>query len=63
MVPGDRVLVCSDGLFTEVPPEEIATAMTTGDDVQATADHLVERALRAGARDNVSVVVAAISND
>lgn len=59
-VAGDRLLACSDGLYNEVPAEEIAATMAAGDDVAATADRLVERALSAGARDNVSVVVAEI---
>jgi protein phosphatase len=59
-VAGDRLLACSDGLFNEVPAEDIAAAMTTPGDVQAVADRLVEQALSAGGRDNVSVVVAQI---
>ena len=59
-VTGDRLLACSDGLFNEVPAEDIAAAMAARDDVRVTADRLVEQALSAGARDNVSVVVAEI---
>jgi PPM family protein phosphatase len=59
-VAGDRILACSDGLFTEVPAEDIAASMAAAGDVRAVADGLVERALSAGARDNVSVVVAEI---
>ena len=57
---GDRLLLCSDGLFNEVPDEEITSVMTTTEDVQATADGLVELALSRGGRDNVSAVVAEI---
>jgi serine/threonine protein phosphatase PrpC len=60
-VAGDRLLACSDGLFNEVPAENIAAVMATTGDVQATADRLLEQALSAGARDNVSVVVAEIT--
>jgi serine/threonine protein phosphatase PrpC len=59
-VAGDRLLACSDGLFNEVPAEDVAAAMASGDDVRAVVDRLVEQALSAGARDNVSVVVAEI---
>jgi serine/threonine protein phosphatase PrpC len=59
-VPGDRLLLCTDGLFTEVPAAEITAAMTSGGDLRSTADHLVDLALAAGGRDNVSVVVAQI---
>jgi serine/threonine protein phosphatase PrpC len=58
---GDRLLVCTDGLFNEVANDEIASLMATTDDLQATADALVELALSRGGRDNVSVVVAGIT--
>jgi protein phosphatase len=61
VVEGDRVLVCTDGLCNEVPNDEIASLMAATEDVQATADALVELALSRGGRDNVAVVVAAVS--
>ena len=60
-VDGDRLLLCTDGLFSEVPNDEIASLMTATEDLEATADALVELALTRGGRDNVSVVVADIS--
>lgn len=61
VVEGDRVLVCTDGLFNEVPNDEIASLMAATEDRKATADVLVELALSRGGRDNVSVVVADVS--
>jgi serine/threonine protein phosphatase PrpC len=61
VVEGDRLLVCTDGLFNEVPNDEIASLMAATEDLNATADALVELALSRGGRDNVSVVVADIS--
>ena len=58
---GDRLLVCTDGLVNEVHDDDIRSLMTATDDFQATADALVELALSRGGRDNVAVVVAAIS--
>jgi protein phosphatase len=58
---GDRLLLCSDGLFNELPAEDIASIMTANEQLEATADRLVELALARGGRDNVSVVVAEIS--
>jgi serine/threonine protein phosphatase PrpC len=58
--PGDRLLLCSDGLFNEVRNDEIASVMAATEDVQGVADSLVELALSRGGRDNVSVVVAEI---
>jgi len=57
-VEGDRLLLCTDGLFNEVPSDEIASLMAETEDIQATADGLVELALSRGGRDNVSVVLA-----
>jgi PPM family protein phosphatase len=59
---GDRLLVCTDGLFNEVPNDEIAPLMAATEDLEATADALVELALSRGGRDNISVVVADISS-
>lgn len=54
---GDRILVCSDGLFNEVSEEELATAISGIDDALLAADALVELALSNGGYDNVSAVV------
>jgi serine/threonine protein phosphatase PrpC len=53
---GDRYLLCSDGLTRELSDAEIAIAMA-GPDVQACARKLIDTTLKAGARDNVTVVV------
>ena len=57
VVTGDRLLVCSDGLTTEVGDDRITDVLCRGGQPQAAADELVERALVAGGRDNVTVVV------
>ena len=54
---GDRVLVCSDGLTDLVDDDTLCAALAIGSR-EACADRLVELALAAGGRDNVSVVVA-----
>ncbi|QAY64365.1 serine/threonine-protein phosphatase [Xylanimonas allomyrinae] len=54
---GDRVLVCSDGLTGEVDDDEIARVLGDEPDAQVAAATLVEAALRAGGRDNITVVV------
>jgi len=51
--PGDRFLLCSDGLFKDLSEAEIAALLADGGDAAA----LVEAANAAGARDNVSAVV------
>jgi len=55
---GERILICSDGLPTEVPDEVIRATLTSAGPAEAAAASLVELARRSGARDNVTVVVA-----
>jgi protein phosphatase len=56
--PGDRWLLCSDGLSGFVSADTIEETMATIDDVDACADRLVQLALRAGGGDNITVVLA-----
>jgi protein phosphatase len=55
-VAGDRYLICSDGLFSELPDAAIAPLLTAADPQQS-AEALVAAAVEAGGRDNVTVVV------
>ena len=57
--PGDRVLLCSDGLSDPVTRETIEVALGDGTPEMA-AQRLVELALRSGGPDNVTVVVAEV---
>jgi protein phosphatase len=61
-VGGDRYLVCSDGLFSELPDEVILPLLAVGTSQQA-ADALVSAANDAGGHDNVTVVVVDIESD
>jgi protein phosphatase len=56
-VPGERFVVCSDGLSLELSDEEIAAVLRSEPDAQTAADLLVHRAVLAGGRDNVTAVV------
>lgn len=57
---GDAVLLCSDGLSDLVPSDRIAAiAREHARDPEAVAARLVDAALAAGGKDNVSVVFAA----
>jgi PPM family protein phosphatase len=55
--PGERFLLCTDGLTNELRDEHIARLLLDGDDPQVVADRLVAAAVEAGGRDNVTVVV------
>jgi protein phosphatase len=59
---GDRFLVCSDGLTTEVADAEIAALVTESDSIAAAARALVGAAVSAGGRDNVTVIVVELSS-
>jgi protein phosphatase len=59
---GDRYMLCSDGLSGVVSEETIAEAMRDPDP-QATADRLIELALRGGGPDNITVIVADVVDD
>jgi len=58
VVPGDRYLLCSDGLSGVVSDETIAATLREYADPHQCADRLVQLALRAGGPDNITVVVA-----
>ena len=55
LVPGDRLLLCTDGLTNEVPPQDIATFLAKPAD-EALAS-LVRAALDDGGADNITVVL------
>lgn len=55
--PGDRILLCSDGLSSYVPQELIRSAVDSPRSPAEVADRLVALALGHGGRDNVTVVV------
>jgi serine/threonine protein phosphatase PrpC len=53
--PGDRLLLCSDGLTRALTDPDIAEILGEASIAMA-ADLLIERALKCGARDNVSAI-------
>ena len=58
----DRVLICSDGLTSELDDEALRTVLASVADPQAAAQLLVDAALAAGGRDNVSAVVVDVAS-
>jgi len=58
LMPGDTLLLCSDGLCRELADSDIA-AILRDHPVEAAADRLIETAVSRNAKDNVSVVVIA----
>lgn len=55
--PGDRLLLCSDGLIEAAPESEVERMLRAGADPGATCRTLIEAALKGGAPDNITVVV------
>ncbi|TWF93052.1 protein phosphatase 2C domain-containing protein [Saccharopolyspora dendranthemae] len=55
--PGDRLLLCTDGLFNTQSPDELRDLLASGSDPQRTCDDLVEAALTREADDNVTALV------
>jgi len=61
--PGDRLLLCSDGLTTMVRDPAIAEILTSEPDRERAAAELVEAANLAGGADNITVLVADVVTD
>jgi serine/threonine protein phosphatase PrpC len=55
--PGDRLLLCTDGLTAVLADEAIARLLADLDDPSVACEELVRATLAGGAPDNVSVVV------
>jgi serine/threonine protein phosphatase PrpC len=55
--PGDRLLVCSDGLTGEVSDGQLQQILSSVANPQDACAAMVEAALRSGGRDNVTVLV------
>jgi protein phosphatase len=61
LLPGDVLLLCSDGLTDMVPDEAVAAALEEEPDPRAACERLVAEANRGGGKDNITVVVARVS--
>ena len=55
--PGDLWLLCTDGLCGMISDEEIARVLSSGATLDMMAGSLIEKALDAGGRDNVTLVL------
>ena len=60
-LPGDRWLLCSDGLFGVLEDSTIREALSTIEDANQCAQDLVSMALRAGSTDNVTAAIADVT--
>jgi len=56
--PGDRYLLCSDGLHVVVPADAITRVLLTVADPDQAAADLIALAMDGGAPDNITCIVA-----
>jgi PPM family protein phosphatase len=54
---GDVFLLCSDGLTSMIPDDEVAAILRTADNLDQAADGLIKAANQSGGRDNITVVL------
>ncbi len=55
--PGDRLLLCSDGLSGMIEDDRIAQILASNRDPQDAADSLIDAANEAGGHDNITAIV------
>jgi PPM family protein phosphatase len=55
--PGDRILLCSDGLSSVVPRETLETIVTGTESLDDTCQRLIDAANEAGGPDNITVAM------
>jgi serine/threonine protein phosphatase PrpC len=60
LAPGDRVVLCCDGLWEMIRSEGIEDVLMQEADSQVACDLLVQRANAAGGEDNISVIVVQV---
>ncbi len=60
LLPGDRLLLCSDGLTRGVRPSEILQTILRAQSAEAASDQLIHLANAAGGEDNTTVLVVTI---
>jgi protein phosphatase len=60
VLPGDTYLLCSDGLWAEVPPDELEKTMHEPD-LAIACENLKEMALASGAPDNLTAIMFRIN--
>ena len=56
-MPGERLLLCSDGLSNMIEDSQILKIVSQGKDLRLCAQELVDTANRNGGRDNIAVVL------
>jgi protein phosphatase len=61
IVTGERLLLCSDGLSSELTDEAIRAGLTLGGAPESTAQALIAQAVSMGGRDNITAIVVDVT--
>jgi PPM family protein phosphatase len=61
-LPGDQLLLCSDGLTDMISSEAIMSILTSGKDISSKARSLIDAANEAGGNDNITAVLVVNDN-
>jgi protein phosphatase len=61
--PGDRLLLCSDGLSGMVPDEELLEISGHQPDLMIACQMMVEAAKQAGGHDNITAIIVQMNGD
>jgi protein phosphatase len=61
LMAGDRILLCSDGLWEEFPSKEIECVLASDGTVRQLAMQLVDRARAAGGHDNITAILCEVT--
>ena len=56
--PGDKILMCSDGLSNMIEDDEIKDIVDNSEDISKACSVLIDQANYYGGRDNISVIIA-----
>jgi protein phosphatase len=61
--PGDRVLLCTDGLSGVVPSDQILDSMASSEEPDEVVNRLIAMATDRGGPDNITVIVIDVTGD
>ncbi len=61
LIPGDTILLCSDGLYRDISNTEFHTILTD-QNCESSAQALIDLALKRGAKDNITAVTIKIKD-
>lgn len=60
LLPGDKIILCTDGLYRLISDNRIAEILSTQNSVSGYVEQLIDKAIQARASDDTTIVVAAL---